>query len=259
MRIALLHLSPRVGDLKYNLGLLETAFDSAAEMGAEWIVTPELCLPGYDFSEALGTDWIVRNQDWWLERFCRLAAGRRLTLFQSHPERDSETGKLYNSVFVIGPDGGVLGTHRKTTVIPGVEGWSNRGERVEPVLVPPLKVGVLICADAYTPAAARRLRDQGAQVLVSCAAWGPRPHGPERCWEERTLETGLPLFVCNRTGQDRRLDFNEAETVVVKNGERVISFTSPDSTVVFLDWDMENQTLKHHAFRAVFRTGKMGT
>jgi N-carbamoylputrescine amidase len=61
-------------------------------------------------------------------------------------------------------------------------------------------VGILICADVYTRDIAEDLRGQGAQLLVSPAAWGPDLNGPEGEWEQRTQETGLPLVVCNRTG-----------------------------------------------------------
>ena len=52
VRIALLHLAPRVGDLEYNRQLVETALTTAAGCGAAWIVTPELWLCGYQFSPA---------------------------------------------------------------------------------------------------------------------------------------------------------------------------------------------------------------
>jgi hypothetical protein len=43
LRIALLHLAPRPGDLAYNRRLVETAVTTAAGLGAAWILTPELC------------------------------------------------------------------------------------------------------------------------------------------------------------------------------------------------------------------------
>ena len=42
-------------------------------------------------------------------------------------------------------------------------------------------------------------------------------------WERCTKDTGLPLFVCNRTGPDHTLDFTTAETVVAQNGRRLLS------------------------------------
>jgi predicted amidohydrolase len=103
-------------------------------------------------------------------------------------------------------------------------------------------VGLLICADAYTPTIATTLKAQGAQMLVSAAAWGPGMHGPDGEWERCSRVTGLPLLVCNRTGLDRTLRFTGAESLVVKDGERLCAFTSERSAMFFIAWDLETQT-----------------
>jgi predicted amidohydrolase len=100
-------------------------------------------------------------------------------------------------------------------------------------------IGMLICADAYSPNIAAALCAKGAQLLLSPAAWGPGLHGPEGEWELRTIETGLPLIVCNRTGRETSLDLSRAESVVIKNGQRLLSHRSPESAVLTFDWDLE--------------------
>src|SRR5688572_12601849 len=112
MRIAMLHLAPRLGSFSYNHSLLQTAVIAAAEMGAEWVVTPELFLSGYDFSEVSGVDWIGSPADTHIERLCGIAASRGITMFVGHPEYSAESGKRYNSAFVIGSNGQILGIHR---------------------------------------------------------------------------------------------------------------------------------------------------
>jgi len=165
-----------------------------------------------------------------------------VTVFLGHAERDPAHGLLYNAVFVLGA-GGVLGCQRKLAVVPVAETWATAGEAPTSVPVPPLRVGILICADAYAPRSAQHLRDQGADILISPAAWAPRPHGPEGAWEARSRETGLPLIVCNRTGQDRTLDFREAESGVFLDGERVFSHHGPESVLIRLVWDLDARGL----------------
>ena len=111
---------------------------------------------------------------------------------------------------------------------------------------------MLICADAFTSEIARTLQAQGAQLLVSSAAWAPGLHGPNGEWERCTSDTGLPLIVCNRTGPDRTLDFTKAETVVVKNGRRLLSLSSARSTVFVVEWDLETQTLATQDYQVVY-------
>ena len=54
LRIAMLHLAPRLGELAYNRDLLTRAVTTAASQGAKWILTPELCLCGYPVQSPTG-------------------------------------------------------------------------------------------------------------------------------------------------------------------------------------------------------------
>jgi predicted amidohydrolase len=92
------------------------------------------------------------------------------------------------------------------------------------------------------------LQEQGAQPPVSPAAWGPWPHGPGDACEQRTRETGLPLLVCNRTGTDHTRNFTEAESVVIKDGTRLLAFHAPHSTLILVDWDLQAQELVGQRF-----------
>lgn len=241
LRLALLHLAPVVGDLAHNRRLVERAVAAAAEPGATWLITPELCITGYAFADAIGTDWIGEAPDAWTARLCRQVARLGVTVFLSHPERDPGTAALHNPVLVIAPDGRILGTHRKINTLPvGSEAWSTPGGLAAPIVVPPVgAVGIMVCADAYAPWIAKRLHAQGARLLVSAAAWAPGLHGPSGEWEQCTRDTGLPLLVCNRTGRDRVLDFTLGESVIVKDGERLLALQAPGSTVFTVDWDLD--------------------
>lgn len=245
LRIALLHLAPIPADLTENRQLIERAIMVAVRSGATWIITPELCICGYTFTDRIGTDWIMPQPDRWMTRMCQLAAGLRVTLFLSLPERDPQSNTLHNTVFVITSDGAIAGRHRKINTLPtGSESWSTPGNHVAPVSIPSFgDVGILICADAFSPGIAESLAHQGAQMLISSAAWAPGFHGPNGEWERCTQDTGLPLLVCNRTGPDRTLDFRTAESVVVKGGKRLLTLSSDRSTAFIIDWNLHRQNL----------------
>ncbi|HUM16109.1 MAG TPA: carbon-nitrogen hydrolase family protein [Candidatus Nitrosotalea sp.] len=253
LRIALLHLAPIAGDIARNRRLVEAAVAAAARSGASWIVTPEFCISGFTFADQVGTDWIREQPDPWMTAFCRRVADLRVTVFLSHPERDARADTLHNSVFVIAPDGAILGTHRKiNTLRLGSEAWSTPGNELTTIAVPPVgRVGVLVCADAYSPWIAKSLAAQGAQLLVSPAAWAPGFHGPNGEWEQCTLDIGLPLVVCNRTGPDETMSFVAAESVVVQDGRRLLSMRSERSTVFTIDWDPTTQRLANDTYRRI--------
>ena len=97
-------------------------------------------------------------------------------------------------------------------------------------------------------------KSKGAQILVSPAAWEPGVHDPNGEWGRSTLDTGLPLFVCNRTGQDDALDFTDAESVVAQAGKRLASFRSKRSTAFVFDWNKTTQSIASGDVRKIALT-----
>ena len=240
MKVAFLHLEPLPGRIDYNRRQIEQAIEIAVANGARWIVTPELCVSGYFFSEVAGTDWILPQPDDWMRQMMTQAGLKGYTLFLSHPERDRQNGRLYNSLFVIGGEGRILGRHRKIAVHPGPEeDWSTPGVSLEPVTVDRVKVGLLVCADSYEPEQAATLKENGAQLIICPMAWGLK-YGPENRWERRTKETGIPLWACNRTGREKKVDWTGAQSVVAAGGQRLLEKALEHSAVLLFDWDMKN-------------------
>jgi predicted amidohydrolase len=213
LRIALLHLAPVPAAVADNRNLVEEAIVAAAKAGADWIVTPELVTTGYTFADQIGTDWILPQPDPWMAGICRLAARLQVTLFLTSPERDRDGRTLYNTVFVIGRNGEILGRHRKiNTLRVGSEAWSTPGREASTIVVPPIgSVGLLICADAYTPGIVKALKADGAKLLVSPANWAPGFHGPEGVWERATRGHRAAAHRLQPPEKDTTLSFVGAE------------------------------------------------
>lgn len=241
-----MHLSPEPGALAHNRQLVDVAIRVAADAGAEWIVTPELATTGYEFVEHIGFDWIETQPDTWVQGVLELARQRRVTVFLSVPERVGD--RLYNTLLAIDRTGQIVGRHRKINALRvGPEAWSTPGQEIKAVSIDGFgPVGMLICADAYTPSIAETLARQGARALVSAAAWRPGLHGPNGEWEAISAATSLPIFVCNRTGQERQIDFTNAQSVVASAGKRVVSFTAPRSAIFLCDWSFDQSRLINH-------------
>lgn len=240
LRIGLLHLAPTTGALDANRALIERATLKAAEMGADWVISGELVVCGYHFEPLIGTDWITTQPGEWMAHFAHLSRSLGVVSFLSHPERDAATGKLFNTMFVLGREAQLLGHQRKIHPIPVSEDWSHPGALAAPISVDGISVGLLVCADAHPPDAAAHLRREGAQLLVSCAAWWPGEWGPHGEWEVRTSETDLSMIVCNRTGTDGLADLTRAESVVVDRGQRLLALRSPTSSVFMIDCGFAN-------------------
>ncbi|WP_096202582.1 carbon-nitrogen hydrolase family protein [Bacillus sp. FJAT-45350] len=243
LRVALLHLLPKAGDLQFNQNLIEKAVMIAGEKNVDWIITPELATSGLQFS-SIGTDWITQQPDTWMNHFCTIVKSINATVFLGCAERSKE-GALHNSVFVISEKGEIIGNQKK---LARVDNWSTSGEVVEPISLENIKVGVLICADSYTGNYADKLLTKGAEILIAPSSWGPGLHGPNGEWEQRSIDTGLPIFVCNRTGEDETVSFWEAESSVIKDGKRLLTYKSKQSAILLFDWDLEAMNLVSTSF-----------
>jgi 5-aminopentanamidase len=236
IKISLLHLALEPGALARNYALLERGIRTASTLQPDWVVAPELSISGYEFNDTIGTEWMAVCPDSWTLGIRELASILKLTILFGHAERDT-TGRLYNIAIMVRADGEIIARHRKVNT--RAEPWAEPGKCAKAADWNGLAVGILICADAYTGDIAEDLCGQGAQLLVSPAAWAPGLNGPEGEWEQRTRETGLPLIVCNRTGAERKLDFTGAESLFVKHGQKLLSYRSARSAVLTFDLDLK--------------------
>ena len=147
IKVAFLHLLPISGDIQYNQDLIERAVKLAAVKHVDWMITPELAVSGLQFSRKIGTDWIKQQPDEWMIHFCALVKSINTNVFLGCPEK-SDDGELYNSVFVINRDGDLIGRQSKIATIS--DGWCQSGTSIETIDLEGMKVGIMICADAYT-------------------------------------------------------------------------------------------------------------
>jgi predicted amidohydrolase len=206
-------------------------------MGAGFVVSPELVVSGYGFRDAIGTDWIARDQPALFVWAGDLARQASVFLLLGTPESD---GQLFNSLILFAPDGSRIGHHRKIMVLKvGSESWSTAGDRSTVVTVEGIgRVGLFVCADMYSKRLVDETAARQADLLVSSAAWAPGEHGPNGEWERASLETRRPVLVCNRTGMDA-MDFRGSRSVVAVGGMIASSHSSPDSAIVLLDWTVQ--------------------
>jgi predicted amidohydrolase len=165
---------------------------AAAQDGAELVVFPETWLPGYpawmDYSRDFGL-WdhppvkaiyarLVENSvavgDASYEALADLARDHGITLVVGASERVTAgpgRATLYNSMFVFGPDGGLLNHHRKLTPTHTERLLWGPGDTagLKAVDTPAGRLGGLICWEHWNPLARMALHDSGEDVHV--ATW----------------------------------------------------------------------------------------
>lgn len=242
LRVAFLHFDPRYDDVAANARRIEALFRRAAALHADLVLTPELAVSGYEFHPILGHEWIRTDLPAILDRFCQLAAETRTALALGTPLYDPQTDRYANAAVWIAEDGRITGVHRKILVLSGkIEGWASPGAQAVPLEWRGDKIGLMVCADAASERLATELSRRGARVFINLASWAPGMHGPSGEWEQRSRETGLPVLVCNRTGQSVMLNFEGSSSVVATGGYRAAEYAETAPAILTLDFDRDWQ------------------
>lgn len=191
VRAAVIQAAPLLFDKSSALDKLAIWSARAAAEGAGLIVFPEVFLPGYPRGLSMGArvgsrtpegrlDW-ARYWDSSIEvpgAECRqiglLARQHRVYLAVGVVERDTEYSRatLYNTLLYFGPDGSLLGKHRKL-VPTGSERllWGQGDGSTLTVLETPFgRIGGLICWENYMPLARTAMYAKGIDILLTPTA-----------------------------------------------------------------------------------------
>ena len=83
--------------------------------------------------------------------------------------------RIYNVAVLIGPEGRIVGTYRKVCLPRGeIEGGISPGSTYPVFDTRFGKVGMMVCYDGFFPEVARRLSNNGAEV-IAWPVWGCNP------------------------------------------------------------------------------------
>jgi len=130
-------------------------------------------------------------------------------------EQDLYSSILYNTAFVIDPQGDIVCRYRKMNA---EFSWACPGDPYEDntFLTPWGRVGVLICSDCYHSLMPRVTALRGANLLLVPTNWPPVGGlDPLEVWRVRAMENGISVAVCNRTGLDATMDCRKAISALI--------------------------------------------
>jgi N-carbamoylputrescine amidase len=216
LSVAALQLALGSSDETENIAAVSALVEQAAGQGAQVILPPELfsgpyfCKVEDDALFALARP--VADHPAVLA-MRQLAKGLGVAIPTSFFERDGH--HYYNTLAMIGPDGGIMGTYRKTHIPdgPGYEDKfyfrpGNDGFKVWDVFG--ARIGIGICWDQWYPETARVLALKGAEVLFYPTAIGSEPKDAEmdtsRMWRRamigHAVSNCMPVVAANRIGHE---------------------------------------------------------
>ena len=216
LTVAALQLPLGSSDESANIAAAAALVEQAAKAGAQVILPPELfagpyfCVTEDEARFALAQ---TLEDSPSIKEMQRLAKAHGVAIPTSFFERDGQ--HYYNTLAMIGPDGAVMGTYRKSH-IPDGPGYEekyyfrpgNTGFRVWNVFGATIGVGV--CWDQWYPECARAMALMGAEALFYPTAIGTEPYDSSfdtsRIWRRAMLghaaSNCLPVIAANRIGSE---------------------------------------------------------
>ena len=208
IRVAVAQVGARVGDVEANLALADRYAALAAQRGADLAVFPECFVQGYSVARSV-LDQAEELDGSSVARLSAIAARRRIAIVVGLVERNPRPGgRPYNTAVLIGCDGRVAGTYRKTHLYEGEHDAFATGDtypvfQVELAGGRTLAVGMCICRDIEFPEVARLLALGGAQLIcVPSADMDPYRAQQAANLASRAIENNLYVALANTV--DRR-------------------------------------------------------
>ncbi len=266
LNVAALQLPLGSSDEVENIVAVSMLIEEAAAAGAQLILPPELFSSPYFCKvedEALFALARPTAEHPSVRAMQALAAKHKVAIPTSFFERDGQ--HYYNTMAMIGPDGAILGTYRKSH-IPDGPGYEekyyfrpgNDGFKVWDLFGH--KIGVGICWDQWYPECARVMALMGAEVLLYPTAIGSEPYDADldtsRMWRRTMLghavSNCMPVIAANRIGSEDGQRFYGHSFITDEWGDFLAEFGAEESGVLSATLDL-GRAAKHRAGMGFFR------
>ena len=221
LKIALAQINLLVGDVRGNLErVIAEARRAHTELGADLVMFPELTLSGYPPEDLLFHRGLRHQIALALEEL--KTAVPEIGILIGYPEYSQ--GYIYNSACLM-RGGEVLGRHRKSC-LPNYKVFDEKryftaGTEATVVDFDGIRLGLLVCEDAWEPVPASDAEAHGAEVLLIINASPYEIHKQrerELVVGQRVHETGLPAVYVNLIGGQDELVFDGNSFAVDSQG-----------------------------------------
>ncbi|MGV2497169.1 N-carbamoylputrescine amidase [Pelagerythrobacter aerophilus] len=264
--VAALQLDISSSDEQENIAAVAALVEEAARQGAQIVLPPELFSgPYFCKVEDEGLFALARPVAEHPSVAAMQALAKKLgvAIPTSFFERDGH--HYYNTLAMIGADGEIMGTYRKSH-IPDGPGYEekyyfrpgNDGFKVWDLFG--TRIGVGVCWDQWYPESARVMALMGAELLFYPTAIGSEPYDADldtsRMWRRAMLghavSNCMPVIAANRIGTEDGQRFYGHSFVTDEWGDFLCEYGAGESGALVAAIDLA-RAAKHRAGMGFFR------
>ncbi len=264
--VAALQLALNAADEGENIAAVSALVEEAAAKGAQIVLPPELFSGPYFCKveeEELFALARPTTEHPSVRAMQKLAASLKIAIPTSFFERDGH--HYYNTLAMIGGDGEIIGTYRKSH-IPDGPGYEekyyfrpgNDGFKVWDLFG--ARVGIGVCWDQWYPESARVMALLGAELLFYPTAIGSEPYDvsldTSRMWRRAMLghavSNCMPVIAANRIGVEDGQAFYGHSFITDEWGDYIAEFGREETGVLVAEIDLA-RAAKHRAGMGFFR------
>lgn len=240
LAIALAQINPTVGNIDGNLDAVRRARRTAANLGAQLVISGELIVSGYPPEDlVLKPAFLDRIENKVAELATETADGGPAILLGT-PWRGN--GALYNAVLLL--DEGEIKTHRVKHDLPSYGVFDEdrvfeAGPPPGPIAFGGARLGVMICEDMWETEVTECLEESGAEILIVINGSPFEVDKPDTRLSlavARVSESGLPLTYVNLVGGQDELVFDGGSFVLNADNSLRVQASRFTEAVVLTNW-----------------------
>ena len=247
MRVGAVQMISQQGKIGANVAKALDYCDQAAKKGVEMLCLPECASTGFEWlgdRDAAAKVYAEPVPGPMVEVFAEKARATGMYIIFGVVERPRNSKKIYNTAFLVGPEEGYIGRHRKVhaekVFAPGAEA---------PVFDTRYgKVGIFICADQRSPELSRLLALKGARILFQPTNYfhadgvdiRRRYMGKCTAQRARAMDNGVHLVIANAG----RPEYVNNSRIVEPNGqgpEHKLAYATRKEQLLVADIEYERE------------------
>lgn len=233
-------VNPTVGDIVGNIGIVLELWKKSKQSKCDLLLTPELMVSGYPPEDLiLKSSFMQKLQDN-VYSLVKKTDSNGPAIALGTPWVISE--KLHNSILIIDngkivdiickhnlPNYGVFDEQRVFS----------QGNYSDSINIRGLNCGFIICEDMWSPIAAKKLVNSGAEMLITlnCSPFSiDKNLSRENYAIDRVKENNVPLIYLNQIGGQDELVFDGSSFIINKNLNNKVYFPSWKTHEAIIKW-----------------------